>query len=127
MSIFNNAIFTVLVPGILVFLSGCAHLDDINKMMALKRSDDMKQYVLNQETASFEKVKKYMDSGKMEKGMGMQSVLKEFGEPLLIYYESPGAKWVYKPASASWFEGEKIYLFFDEEGKLVKWECIGCN
>ena len=72
------------------------------------------------ETKNFERVKKAFDSGAIKKGQAKGDIAKQYGDPVIVTKESGPMreKWVYKPASSSFFDGIRIYLFFDESGAL---------
>lgn len=112
----------------IVSISGCANLrgnmNTIQTLIELGKSEKDKEKILKQETMNFEKVKKYINSNKIEKGISKDIAVKKFGEPVLIFSEPEAERWAYKAADASWLSGEKIYLFFDKDAKLVKWECV---
>ena len=81
---------------------------------------------LKKETKNYNKVKKAIISEKLEEGMSAEKIKKKYGEPVIdIYDEKKSAnKWLYMPATSSHFEGEKLYLFIDEENTLVGWRLI---
>jgi hypothetical protein len=53
-------------------------------------------------------------------------VVKEYGRPVVIIEaETPGQTlWIYKSSDADFFNGEKMNLFFDGKGKLVRSEHV---
>lgn len=74
---------------------------------------------LREETEAFNKVKKGIESNAIKKGMEKDLVIKKFGKPVVISPEANGnEKWVYKPSWGTMFKGPKVYLFFDDIGKL---------
>ena len=112
-------------------LSGCAGLaskrDTIKMLIALGRNDKLKQQALNQETKNFKRLKNYINNDKIKKGISAKSATKKFGEPVVVLSETKGERWAYKPSDANWIGGEKIYLFFNEVGKLFEWDCVDCR
>ena len=120
-------IFYVALISYTICLAGCAvkieNIAGFKNLVQLSLNNKTKEKSLKIETANFKRLKKYIDSDKLKKGVSAKYTRKKFGEPLLITTDS---KWVYKPANASWIEGEKIYLMFDENGLLTNWECDNC-
>ena len=122
-----NIILIIVIIGILS-LCGCTNmrhrLGTIKMLKGLSSNDKYKEKALKQETMNFEKAKKYINRGGQEKGISQKTAIKKFGRPVLILSEAEGEKWVYKPADAGWLGGEKIYLFFDRDRRLVNRECV---
>ncbi len=118
----------IVISCILLGISGCAGLgskiNTLQMLHRLGRDDKLKQRALNRETANFQRLKNYIDSNRIKKGISVKSAIKKFGEPVLSFAEEEGERWVYKAADADWIDGEKIYLFFDKKGGLIGWECV---
>ncbi len=109
-------------------ISGCIGLgkkiETLQMLHELAQNDKLKQQALEQETANFQKVKDYIDSNKIKRGISVGSAIEEFGEPVLVFSESEGEKWIYKRSNVEWVGGEKIYLFFNKQGILTNWEYV---
>lgn len=72
------------------------------------------------ETKAYESVRRAVESGQLREGMKQDDVLKRFGDPV-VSFDRTGtepAKLIYIPANASFFDGPKVYLFFDDKGFL---------
>ena len=78
--------------------------------------------VLKQEAENYKKAKAFLYSPKIEEGLSKDFVLKECGEPVARVHDD--AKWVYKPPSSTFFEGEKIYFIFDQNDNLYDWKLM---
>ncbi len=72
------------------------------------------------ETKNYEAIKRAIDNGRLNKGEAKAKIEKEYGEPVVTFWDSgkKKEKWIYKPARASFFTGEQICLFFDNNGIL---------
>ena len=93
----------------------------------LKLSKDRSKMVreYKKETHSFNRMKKALEKGDIKPGEDARNVKRVIGDPTLEIKENDGihTRWVYKPSDTSYFEGNKVYLLFDQEDKLVKaWE-----
>ena len=75
----------------------------------------------NEETKAFNRVKAAVDSGAIKKGLLKASIRTQYGEPVIINDDSATKreKWAYKPAASSFFEGIRIYLFFDGKYYII--------
>ena len=90
--------------------------------MSVGASDKLKERAAAQETENFQRVKAHIQNETLKAGMSEKEALKKFGDPVIVIDQDDRIKWAYKPAESEWFGGEKAYLFFDKEGKLISWE-----
>ena len=124
--------FILLIIILLVGSLGCAarnaNVPALKMLVRLSKDNKLKQKALEQETKNFRSLKNYINSNKIESGISTKYAVKHFGEPVLIFTESNNKeRWAYKPHDANWIGGEKIYLYFDEKGSLLNWECVNCR
>ena len=108
-------------------MSGCARLNTIHNLIRLGRNDKLKERAIRQESINFGKVKNYIISGKIQKGLSQKTSVRKFGQPTVILYRPEGQRWIYKPGQADWIGSEKIYLFFKNDGRLVNWDCVNLD
>jgi len=78
------------------------------------------------ETASYKKISGAIRENQLQKGKTASYIETKYGKPVVILPEEEGAfaKWVYKPSGTSFFSGEKAYLFFDKDDKLIEWQLL---
>jgi len=77
---------------------------------------------LRQETKNYQKIKKAVKKGQLEKGMNASLVQKRYGKGVIALSDGKnGEEWIYKDGNESYFNTEKIYLTFSDEGKLTGW------
>ena len=74
------------------------------------------------EAEVYKKAERFIESADIRQGMSKDEILEICGEPTAEVQK--GVKWVYKPPASTYFKGEKIYFFFDNDEKLLKWERI---
>lgn len=97
--------------------------DAIPALIELSKSRKEMVDIYKAETQAYKKVKAAYDDGTFEKGMPREEAARKFGPPVVIDEGDGGvSKWVYKPSSESFFSKEKMYLYFDAEGKLFDWK-----
>ena len=89
-------------------------------MMDIARAQTDAQRTYAEETKAYERVKAAIDGGEIKKGQTKKEIKNRYGEPVVNTVESETGrdKWIYKPAKSSFFEGARIYLYFDKENKL---------
>lgn len=107
-------------------ISGCVGTRGgaIGTLIEVGRSEEYKQEALKQETTSFNRVKKCIRENTIEKGISKKAAVSKFGRPVLMTPKEGYEKWAYKPGDSDWFGGEKIYLFFDKNDKLISWKVV---
>jgi hypothetical protein len=93
---------------------GVGSLIEAGKSMGEAKKD------LASEDSNYQRLRKAIDSGLVQKGLARQTVLSQFGEPVVMNtdYATGRERWVYKDAKTSFFDRSKICLFFDGKGML---------
>ncbi|MFH1305854.1 MAG: hypothetical protein ABIH74_05600 [Candidatus Omnitrophota bacterium] len=115
-----------------VFVSSEASPEDLKPKSWFKRlkgfAKSRKAMVeeLAGETAGYKKISGAINENQLQKGKTASYIETKYGKPVVILPEEEGAfaKWVYKPSNASFFSGEKAYLFFDKDDKLTGWQLL---
>jgi hypothetical protein len=115
----NKGVLAIVFIAFTPWLS-LSHADGIGSLAEVGKSMDAAKKELDQETVRFNAVKNAVESGTLKKGISKQAILGQYGEPVVMNkdFATNRERWVYKPASSSFFEGERIYLFFDTGGTL---------
>jgi hypothetical protein len=104
----------VIVSPAQVWAGGIDSLVEVGKSMA-----DINA-AMDEETKAFNRVKEAVDNGAIKKGLSEADVRSLYGKPVIANddFATKREKWVYKPATSSFFKGIRIYLFFDNTGAL---------
>lgn len=110
---------------LLVFLfplAGNSSADGLDTLIDLARSQGEIQKDSENETDNFKKIKEEIGKGLLSIGQSKSSILSKYGKPVVIIEGSPEKRerWVYKSADSSFFKGDKVYLFFDENDALAE-------
>lgn len=100
---------------------GLNSLIEVGKSMA-----DIKE-AMEEDTRAFNIVNAAVRRGAIKKGLPKESIRSSYGEPVIANddFATGREKWVYMPASSTFFKGEKIYLFFDSKGNLDEVKVYG--
>ena len=113
----------LVVYTLILFLSltsSSVYADGLGTLIQVGKSQDAMERALRQETKVYEAVKKGVETGTIDKGETQDAIRKNYGDPVVVLSEKNNTeKWVYKPGYTSHFDGIKIYLFFDEDKKLI--------
>ena len=114
---------------IVLFLCGCAkltHLQELLTLKAMSDNRDLQEKYVNKQNASFEKILEAYKNNSLGNYSDKKSIVKAFGEPLLIKEIARDnqnlERWLYRHAVK--VNSEKVYLYFDQTGKLIDWEYI---
>ena len=117
---------TIVLSLIILGMTTYVHAD-LRTLIGVGKSQAVIQKALKKETKAYNKVKEAIIAGKLVEGMESGDIRKKYGEPIIdnVYDKKRNAyKWLYMPATSSHFEGEKLYLFINEESKLVGWKLV---
>lgn len=94
--------------------------DGIGTLLDIARSQKGMAKERAEETRNYESAKRAVENGSIAKGKSKKDVRSRCGEPVVIIEKEYGRseRWVYKPSKSSFFEGEKITLYFGEDDTL---------
>lgn len=94
--------------------------EGLSTLAAYGKVQEKMQKVLDSETKAFNAVKKGIENGSIKKGQAQDYIEKRYGKPVIAIPDKEyPEKWVYKPGYATWFDGIKIYLYFDQYQTLM--------
>ena len=120
---------SIYIKLILILIIICGSVDgsvfaagQLRKLKGIADSMGSMDKVLDTETRNYNKCKEFITGNKIVAGLLKEDVKRYCGDP--VARVDDGKRWVYKPSDSSFFEGEKIYLFFDENGILQDWQQI---
>jgi len=111
---------------VLLILSGiCGRgYADLSTLIEVARGQAEIQKHYQKEDENYARAKKALDNGTLKKGISKAAVEKACGEPVITLQDKDKKmeKWAYKPAKESFFGGEQLSLFFDDNGVLAETE-----
>ena len=111
----------------LIYFSGCAgpiKSERLGTLLELKKEDERLSQTLEQEAKNFDTLHKAIVTHEIIRGVSRDLIKNKAGEPVIIYPEKEGEKWVYKKAGGNWLKGPKIYLFFNSTGEVSDYQCL---
>ena len=99
---------------------------DLKTLINIGKSQERMAKALKEETKNYNKVKEAILEEELEEGISSEKIKKKCGEPIIDIFDNKRNvyKWLYMPETSTHFEGEKIYLYVDEEGVLVGWQLV---
>jgi len=122
-----------IIPYLLVLLlslSGCSilfNLDEIFTLGDYSREKDGQHRLVKTINAHYDALTKAIDQGKISGYNDEASFVHSFGEPILKKDLSGGRqRWLYRYAIYR-FAKDKVYVYFDSGGKMIKWEKLPCS
>ena len=95
---------------------------EIRKLTGLSASMDRMAKEQRVEDKNYQKAKEFMQGPEIAEGLSGDDLTKQCGNPVVV--ADNGLRWVYKPPFSTFFKGEKIYFFFNSDGKLSDWEQV---
>ena len=98
----------------------------VSSLMTLSKDMGQMNRQLKEETRNYEEVRSAICGRELKEGENASDIQRKYGSPVMVLSEKDGqiSRWVYKSASDSYFEGEKAYLLFGDDGKLLRWELV---
>ena len=122
-----------IIPYLLVIvlgLSGCAALENLDALTALgqySREKDAQHRMVKCINTHYDALSKAIDQGTISKYKNKTAFLKTFGEPILKADLGNGTqRWLYRYAIYRYAK-DKVYVYFDHAGTVVKWEKLPCT
>ena len=113
----------------LLGLSGCgilSNLDEISVMGDYAREKDDQHRLVKSINDHYDALTKAIDQKVINEYKDEASFTCSFGDPILKKDLSGGAqRWLYRYAIYR-FAKDKVYVYFDRDGKMIKWEKLSC-
>jgi hypothetical protein len=110
-------------------LPGCAKLSHLEQLLTLQdysNNNEDKQRFVEKADKRFEALLQEVKAGRLTRAMRQEDIRKAYGSPVYEQIIDGGndarTLWMYRPQLDS-AGAEKVYLYFDERGALLKWEC----
>jgi hypothetical protein len=91
-------------------------------LLEIRDNETRKNAAMAQETRDFDRAKHFFLETNKAQGTALtrDDCRRFFGEPSSEF----SGRWGYKPATSDWFKGERLFLFFDAQGVLSRWEYL---
>ena len=126
----TDLICMMMLIASLISLSGCAKVMNIKKLLRIKGysdNKDMQEKHVHLNDKNFELLMEAVNQDRMGGYPDKKSILKAFGDPIFSTDDDKEGqireKWLYRYAM-KYFDSEKVYLYFDDEEKLVDWKYV---
>lgn len=112
-------------------ISGCAKVSHMDQLLTLKGMADeqagLNRYV-EEQNANFDRLLAEVKAGTLEQYGNKREIRRIFGEPIFARSDAESEQktetWLYRYAT-QYFGADKVYLYFDSDGVLVRTEYIG--
>lgn len=121
-----------IIPYLLVLLGlyGCnilSNTDELSVMGDYSREKDSQNRLVQSINDHYDALTKVIAQGHINDYKDKASFVHSFGEPILKKgLGSRGELWLYRIAIFR-LAKDKVYVYFDRNGKLVKWEKLPCS
>ena len=112
----------------LVVLAGCAKVQNLDELLTLKAVADeqtrLAQYV-DEQDRKFDLMVAEAKAGTLDSYSNQRKIQRTFGDPVYVAQDNREGQdvetWLYRYAT-KYFDADKIYLYFDEDGNLISSE-----
>ncbi len=118
----------LLVLLIILSSAGCAklaHLDELLRLKDLSENRDGQEIFVQKQNKNFEKLSGVAKANNIASYKDEKTFIKEFGRPIvsreITSQDQPLTQWLYRYSTQK-FGSPKVYLYFDNQEKLVRWE-----
>ncbi len=110
-------------------LSGCIiieNLDEISLLGDYSRNKDNQHHLVKSINDHYDALAKVIAQGHINDYKDKASFVSSFGDPILKKDLSDGGqRWLYRHAIYR-LAKDKVYVYFDRNGKMIKWEKLSC-
>ncbi len=114
---------------VLLGLSGCtiiSNLDEISTLRDYSREKEGQHHLVKSINDHYDVLTKVIAKGHISEYKDEASFVYSFGEPILKKDLSDGGqRWLYRYAIYK-FAKDKVYVYFDRDGRMIKWEKLSC-
>lgn len=122
---------TLLVLSLLCLsTAGCAkiaHLDQLLTLKAMGDEGDKQEKLVTKQDKEFKELLTAVESDQITTYKNKKQVRRAFGDPIYTKtapYEGVEREvWMYRYA-VKFFDSDKVYIYFDEQGNTLHWEVI---
>jgi len=112
----------------MVIFNGCAKLAHMQELLTLKamsdNGDEQRRFVEAQDSR-FETLLEKVKNNQLGEYSSRKSIFRAFGEPIFTKQvqrnNQTQEQWLYRYAT-KFFDSPKVYLYFDNTGKLIDWQ-----
>ncbi len=111
-------------------ICGCSKVSRLDQLLTLKGLAEEQESVNQQvevQNKYFDLMLKEMEDGTLDEYSNKEEILSFFSDPVFARFVSEGEEelevWLYRYAT-QYFGVEKVYLYFDAEGDLVRLEYV---
>ena len=118
----KSLIFLCLVS---FFLSGCFFLPEgLKTLKSVSDSQDEIEVYLIKQTRLFDELLNDLNQETLEPGISKNKFIYTYGEPILFKeVDNPsGGLMLFYRHPTEYFKSDRVYFYFDQEERLVRWE-----
>ncbi|MDD5504206.1 MAG: hypothetical protein PHV77_02690 [Candidatus Omnitrophica bacterium] len=123
MNIYNIIILLVICLTACVFPAKTSYsAGELRKLKGISDSMDAMDAQDKIDGINYQKALSFLNGPDIKQGISQRELTAVCGGP--VSAANNGTRWVYKPPASTYFRGDKIYFYFDDQRKLSGWEKI---
>ena len=127
---FGSSFHFILLFFVVMAFTGCAKIRHLPRLLRIKRYSENKEAqaaFISLQNENFKKISRSIEEGKISAYKNRAEILEVFGNPIFSRLQMVDSEefdvWLYRPG-ADYFPKEKVYLYFDTNGDLKRWERV---
>ena len=117
--------YFLLILAFLVIGCSARHVEEIMRVQAVSKEMEAQQSSVQAQDSKFKELLVVVENGSIKDYQTQTDFIKNFGQPIFTKILTEKGKWqelwLYRYSGKLW-GSEKVYLYFDSAGNLVKWE-----
>jgi len=109
-----------------LFQAGCIakNIEGLSTLSALGKDAEDQEAILRKESENFDKLKRALCSQLLRVQLSGAEIIHTYGAPIVVMSQPDTVRWIYQGHTGGVFSDPKIYLYFDENQLLKRWEII---
>ncbi len=114
---------TFFILTVLTFtLSGCGK--SMNLLLEINKEDKAMKHDIAVGAKRFDLLLKDIEADKLKSGLDKKNILARYGQPVLEFGADDQTEKLLYRHPLKYFDSPKVYLYFDSNQKLAKWDII---
>lgn len=99
------------------------HREELGTLKGQSVEEGEKAKISKEHQASYEKISRAMARQELKPGVSLKKIVSTYGKPASADRKNGHERWLYRSSKGPQMERPWIFLYFDENGKLLSWEC----
>ncbi len=100
------------------------HREELGTLKEQSIQEEQKEKTSKAQEEAFKKVEAALKASEIKEGLELSQIRSRYGAPSAISPEGEGGqRWLYRSSKGKALEKPWIFLYFDSQSRLIRWEC----